>query len=168
MWLTNSQNSFYKKSRIASYQSPYFIPFKSHHILSPKIPSSTKKKFPELYETQYLDLTVKLSGEILNKITTGNIKYSKIYSMWVGKGKKELLKERLSIILFNNIEDVEKCMKSIEEKFKIIIKENGFLKKINGVLKEFYEVYSEASSSNCCHVCMFIFYIYNIIRINFF
>ena len=98
------------------------------------------KKFPELYETQYLDLTVKLSGEILNKITTGNIKYSKIYSMWVGKGKKELLKERLSIILFNNIEDVEKCMKSIEEKFKIIIKENGFLKKINGVLKEFYEV----------------------------
>ena len=66
-FLSKTENSFYKKSRIASYQSPYFIPFKSHHILSPKIPSSTKKKFPELYDTNSLLKNINYQTKALGK-----------------------------------------------------------------------------------------------------
>ena len=93
-------------------------------------------KFPQLNETKYLLSTINLGEKILNKIKNEEIKYNLFYSMWIGK--KNLLKERLDILLFNNINDVEICMKEFEEIFKKIIKIINYIKKLSGFLKEFY------------------------------
>ena len=98
------------------------------------------KKFPELYETTYLANTINLSGQILNKIKKGEIKYKSVFSMWLEKEKKEIIKERLNILLFNNIKDVDDCMKEIDTRFKNIIKATTFIKKLKIVFKEFYEI----------------------------
>ena len=97
------------------------------------------KKYPSLQNTFYLMSTIKLSGQILEKIKKGDIKYNSFYSMWTNKEKKEILKQRLDIILFNNIKDVDDCMKNFDTRFKNIIKIKLYLKKLNEVLKEFYE-----------------------------
>ena len=96
-------------------------------------------KYPELYETNYLISTVKLSGEIMEKIKQGEYRYKSLSSMWIGKEKKELMKERLNIILFNNKEDVEKCLKEFDKRFLKIIQKTTELKKLKIVFKEFYE-----------------------------
>ena len=98
------------------------------------------KKFPELYETTYLIMTVKLSALISDKISKGEIKFRELSAMWVEKEKKNMIRERLDILLFNNINDVEKCMKELDERYKKIIKTTIELKKLNAVLKEFYEI----------------------------
>ena len=98
------------------------------------------KKFPELNETTYLIMTVKLSALISDKISKGEIKFRELSSMWVEKEKKNMIRERLDILLFNNINDVEKCMKELDERYKKIIKTTIELKKLNAVLKEFYEI----------------------------
>ena len=89
-------------------------------------------KDPELSETNYIKSTVDLSKKILNDFKTGNIKYSNY--------KKNIIKDRLNIILLNNVGDVEECMKKLEEKNKKFLKILKDLKKLLGVLKEFYEI----------------------------
>ena len=53
--------------------------------------------------------------------------------MWIEKEKRELMKERLNIILFNNKEDVEKCVKELDKRFLNIIKIVTNLKKLQKV-----------------------------------
>jgi hypothetical protein len=51
---SKTENIFYKKKSLIFYQSPFFIPFKSHYILSPKIQVSSKKRKADLNDTNSL------------------------------------------------------------------------------------------------------------------
>ena len=96
-------------------------------------------KFPELQETNYLMSTLNLRDGIMRKIEKGEYRFKSLYSMWIGKDKKDLMKERLNIILFNNKDDVDKCVKYFDKQFLSIIKITTIFKKLKAVLKEFYE-----------------------------
>ena len=94
------------------------------------------KKIPELNETKYIISAINLEEKIIKKIKEGDIKYNLFNSMW--KGKKKIIEERLSIIFFNNQDDITTCMNILAEYFKKFTKLIGFFKQLNGVLKEFY------------------------------
>ena len=97
-------------------------------------------KFPELTKTNYFVSTLELSNKILRKIEIGEIKCKSINSFLRNQEKKRLLNERLNIILFNNKDDVEKCLKIFDTKFKQYIKAQVNLKILHGVLSDFYEI----------------------------
>ena len=63
---SKTENIFYKKKSLIFYQSPFFIPFKSHYILSPKIQVSSKKRKADLNDTnsllKYLNYQTKALG----------------------------------------------------------------------------------------------------------
>ena len=146
-FLSKTENSFYKKSRIASYQSPYFIPFKSHHILSPKIPSSTKKKFPELYDTNSLLKNINYqtkalgkrkeyssNNDLLIKDMAKEIKELENDYYKVLNNNKNINKINLQIISLKNdkIDKLKKCMSNTEPSFKRKIdKKTNTLNEIN-------------------------------------
>lgn len=82
-------------------------------------------KFPIINETKYLNLTVNLSSNILNKIKRGKIKYKLVKSILEEKEKRNLFKYKLNILLFNNINDVETLMEKLDERYlknELIIK----------------------------------------------
>ena len=97
-------------------------------------------KFPELGDTSYFISILELSKNILSKIEKGEIKYKLVYSFFTNPEKKNLLKQRFNIILFNNKDDVEKCLKLLDEKFKKFLKAQFNLKKYRTVINEFYEI----------------------------
>ena len=112
----------------------------SFKLLQGIIKGKLLEKYPELTETNYLKNTISISQEFLNKIKIGEINYNSLYSMWSTTEKKKIFKERLETLFFNNAGDIENCIKIITDKFQKIMKEIGYIKKLSGVLKEFYEI----------------------------
>ena len=92
-----------------------------------------------LKNTKYIISTVFLKERILNKIKIGEIRYGTLFLMWNEKEKKDILKQRLNIILFNNNKDIINSIKNLDVRFKNTTKVIAFLKKLKEVLKEFYE-----------------------------
>ena len=97
-------------------------------------------KCPELSKTKYLMNTFELGNNFIKKCKEGEMSYSSVSSIRSNKEKKALLKERLSILFFNNQEDVENCLKIFDETFVKINKVLGYIKKLLSVLKEFFEI----------------------------
>ena len=98
------------------------------------------EKYPKLNETNYFQSTDNLSKTILNDIKSGNIKYSLFSSMWNSNDNKKIIKDRLKIILYKNVNDVDICMKELDDRHKKMIEIIKFLSKLSGVLKEFYQI----------------------------
>ena len=65
------------------------------------------KKFPEIMKTKYLLSTFSLSKKILNKIKKGEFKYNKLYTIWKDNEKKNIFKSRITILFFNNKDNIE-------------------------------------------------------------
>ena len=80
-----------------------------------------------------------MKERILNKIKIGEIRYGTLFLMWNEKEKKDILKQRLNIILFNNNKDIINSIRNLDVRFKNTTKVIAFLKKLKEVLKEFYE-----------------------------
>ena len=96
------------------------------------------EKYPTLNETNYFKSIDNLCKTILNDIKSGNIKYSLFSSMWNSNDNKKIIKDRLKIILYKNVNDVEICVKELDDRRKKTIEIKKFLSKLSGVLKEFY------------------------------
>ncbi len=97
-------------------------------------------KYPEINETKYLINTFQLGNSFIDKSKNGEISYSGIYPFLVKNEKKDILKERLKILFFNNQGDIDACIKCFEDRFKKITQAIFYVRKLLGVLKEFYEV----------------------------
>ena len=97
------------------------------------------EKYPELNKTKYFINTIDINQEFLNLIKEGLINYRSLYPIWFEKEEKSLFRERLNILFFNNLEDVECIMNIIDDKLQIISKELEYIRKLLEVLKEFYE-----------------------------
>ena len=52
---------------------------------------------------------------------------------------REIFKEKLRILFFNNNEIVEEDMNILKKYFSGALKHLGFISKLSGILKEFYE-----------------------------
>ena len=95
------------------------------------------QKYPE---THYFKSTDTIGKKILNDFKTGNIKYSLFSSMWSTNDKKNIIKNRINIILYNNANDIEICMKELDDRYKKIMKIIKYLSKLSRVLKEFFPI----------------------------
>ena len=112
----------------------------SFKLLKGIIKGKLLEKYPELTKTKYLQKTMKISQNFFKKIKKGEINYSSLYNMWSGTEKKKIFKQRLNSLFFNDVRDIKNCMKIITDKFQNIMKEIIYIKKLSGVLKEFYEI----------------------------
>ncbi len=100
-------------------------------------------KCPELNESNYLMNILDLGNIFIKKCKDGDISYRALYPLMSNEEKKNLLKKRLNILYFNNQEDIDDCLKTLEEKFMKVKQVDDYIKKLLGVLKEFYrEKYS--------------------------
>ena len=97
-------------------------------------------KCPELSKTKYLMNTFELGTNFIKKCKEGEMSYSAVSSIRSNKEKKALLKERLTILFFDNQNDVETCLKIFDETFQKINKVIGYIRKLLSVLKEFFEI----------------------------
>ena len=134
--ILNKINSFIIKKEELFRQEKEIDSFK---LLDGILKKELITKYPELSDTNYLKSTLELSSSILNDIKTGNIKYGPFFSIWTSKEKKNILIDKLNIILLNNKKDVDMCIREFDERYKKIIKIIKELKKILTVLREFYE-----------------------------
>ena len=95
-------------------------------------------KCPELNESNYLMNILDLGNIFIKKCKDGDISYRALYPLMSNEEKKDLLKKRLNILYFNNQEDIDDCLKTLEEKFMKVKQVDDYIKKLLGVLKEFY------------------------------
>ena len=65
-------------------------------------------------ETNYFKNINKLRNNIILKLKGGNINYKKIYSWLHDDGKNKLFKKRLSILLINDVNEVNNIINSLE------------------------------------------------------
>ena len=89
-------------------------------------------------ETNYFTNINKLRNNILLKLKSGNIKYNTIYSWLNDDEKKKLFKKRLSILLFNNVNEVNNCINSLEKYFEKINNIITYTQKLSNVLKQYF------------------------------
>ena len=89
-------------------------------------------------ETNYLSRINQLKNNIINNLIEGNYTFNLIYSWFNDKEKKDLLKNRLSILLMNNKNEINNIFKSIEKYFIKINENLIYLKILSGVLKKFF------------------------------
>ena len=97
------------------------------------------EKYPILNNTTYILSTINLEDKISNTFKNGEIKYNLISSWYKNPEKRKLLTKRLNILFFQNENDVKTCMDAVKKYFMEISQVIGKIKKLNDVLKLFYE-----------------------------
>ena len=97
------------------------------------------KKYISLNKTKYIIDTINFRNFFLNNIKNGNLKYKYFYS-WKKKEKKEIIKEKLSILFFKDNKIIEEYINIFNKYLESI--ETIFLltKKLTEVLKKFYDL----------------------------
>ena len=99
-----------------------------------------KIQFEDFNKTKYLMNALQTKENVFNKIKTGDINYNLIKQIYPNEAKRNIFKEKLTILYFNNQNDVEESMKILKTKFlEITTKVLPFLEKLKRVLKEFFE-----------------------------
>ena len=79
------------------------------------------EKFEDLKDTKYLMNALKNRDIILSKIKKGEINYNAFIKIYIPKNR-EIFKDKLRIIFFNDKKEVEDCVKILEEKMLKFLK----------------------------------------------
>ena len=98
-----------------------------------------KLDLEKLNKTKYIMNILKFKEIILKIINEGEINFNSYIEIYLNFEKREIFKEKLRIIFFNNNEQVEKNLEILKKYFLEFIKEAPFLKRLNIILKTFYE-----------------------------
>ena len=99
-----------------------------------------KIQFEDFNKTKYLMNALQTKENVFNKIKTGDINFNLIKQIYPNEAKRNIFKEKLTILYFNNQNDVEESMKILKTKFlEVTTKVLPFLEKLKRVLKEFFE-----------------------------
>ena len=96
------------------------------------------KKFDFLSKPKYLIDILQEQHKISEKIEKGEINYDIFRKLYIKKEIREIFKNKLGILFFNNKEDVEKYMKILTNDFNNIIKVLGYINKLQSMLQEFF------------------------------
>ena len=95
--------------------------------------------FMELNKPKYLMNTLKVKDIVVKKIEQGEINYDDYRNIYINPEKRQIFQDKLTILLFNNKEDVNKYMNILRTQFNNIIQEIGYINKIKPILKKFFE-----------------------------
>ena len=98
-----------------------------------------KIPFEDFNKTKYLMNALQTKENIFNRIKTGDINFNIIKIIFLDKEKKEIFKEKLKIMLFNNEKDIEESLNSLKGKFIEVSKIVQYLERLKKILKEFFE-----------------------------
>ena len=106
------------------------------------------KKYPELYENNFIKCNMEIITRIKNNIKTGEIKFRLVDkignydSLYCGDDKIDIkiIKEKLNLILFNDEKEVEIYLNFMNEGKNKIYEILQYIKKMEDVIQEFYEV----------------------------
>ena len=128
-FFSQTDNSFYNKNKKTFYQSPSFIPFKSHYILSSKTQPSSKKKKPDLSDTKSLLKNINYQTKALGK----RKEYSSNNDLLIDDMSKEIreLENNYYKVLLNNEDNknrTQTAFNSIKNKIISISQKSIFYK----------------------------------------
>ena len=98
-----------------------------------------KLDLEKLNKTKYIMNILKFKEIILKIINEGEINFNSYKEIYLNFEKREIFKEKLRIIFFNNNEQVEKNLEILKKYFLEFMKEAPFLQRLNIILKAFYE-----------------------------
>ena len=91
--------------------------------------------------TQYLLNTINLGDKVLNDIKNGQIKYDSFLNIWATNELKNIFKNKLNILLFNNEKDVNACIDKLKNYYKDSVKiMKANIERILSVFNEFYKM----------------------------
>ena len=96
-----------------------------------------KLQFEDLNKTKYLMNAIQMKENILQKIKKGEINYN-VYIKLLRK--KEIFIQKLTILFFNNEQDVDESMKILKTKFDSIIEAIKLINRLEAILKEFFPI----------------------------
>ena len=91
----------------------------------------------DLNKTKYLMITLQNRDNIFKKLKNGEVNYNAFMKIYIGK-HREVFKNKLRILFFNNEKDVEESMAALENKKNTILKEIQYIIKLSSILKEFF------------------------------
>ena len=97
-----------------------------------------KLDLEKLNKTKYIMNILKFKEIILKNINEGD-NFNSYKEIHLNFEKREIFKEKLRILFFNNNEQVEKNMEILKKYFIEFPKTFLFLKRLNIILKAFYE-----------------------------
>ena len=86
IFISKTHKNFYNIQSKTFYQSPFFIPYISHYILYPKNQNTSKKKLPDLNDTNSLLKDIKYQTKALGK----RKEYSKNNDLLINDMSKEI------------------------------------------------------------------------------
>jgi len=98
-----------------------------------------KLDLEELNKTKYIMNILQFKENIQKKIKEGEINFNSFKIINILAKNREIFKEKLRILFFNNNEIVEEDMNILKKYFLGALKHLGFISKLSGILKEFYE-----------------------------
>ena len=133
IFIINKMNSFIIKQEDILSQEKEIDSFKLLEVIQ-KL--NLLDKFPEINDTNYLLETIKLGDSFLNQIKQGEINYNTLSIMWNEKEKKDIIKDRLNILFFNDLNKVEKCVNIFDDIYKNV---KEMMEKIN----ELYDIFNK-------------------------
>ena len=94
--------------------------------------------FQKIDNQSYINNIINLKNSIINNLKNGNIQY-KLIHLWLNDNeKKKILIERLEIISFQNKNEINDCLNSLENYFSQINETVKYIKRLNEILKVFF------------------------------
>ena len=100
-----------------------------------------KLELEKLCKTKYILNILKFKENVLKKIDEGEINCNSYIELFFNFKNRDIFKEKLRIILFNNNEEIEKHMKIFIKNFHEFSKPLFLLDNLIKVLKSFYEYF---------------------------
>ena len=98
-----------------------------------------KLKLENLNKTKYVENILQFKENILKKIKNREINFEAIKKVFLNVNVREIFKEKLSILFFNNNEIIDENLIILKKLFLEIIVFDKFINDMNRIFKTFYE-----------------------------
>ena len=98
-----------------------------------------KLELENLNKTKYVENILQFKENILKKIKNREINFEAIKKVFLPVSVREIFKEKLSILFFNNNEIIDENLMVLKKLFLEIICFNKFINDMNRIFKTFYE-----------------------------
>ena len=137
---SNLSNQCYSSLETQKKENKSIYPY---NLLEEIIKKNLLIKYPQLYQTEYMKSTIEIITKIKDNIKAGKINFNLLHSYWnkerKNKEKKDIIKERLTIILLDNKKEVDIFIRELKAKYNKIIEIFEYFQKLKTIIKEIFE-----------------------------
>lgn len=101
-----------------------------------------KFKFEDFSKTKYIKTIFQIKDNMLKKISKGEINYNSFKNIIIafGSEKRNIFKEKLRLLFFDNKDDYEESKKLLIKKFTATRLQIIYLERLNSILKKFFVI----------------------------